>query len=275
MLAATSASAFTITSGIEEGQSTNATSITIEYFDPTATYNTCTLDGNPIPCSLTSATIDNIAEGAHNFTVGGGLILVIPPSGSMNITLPSDEVNFTVDRTDPVVSITSGPAEGATITTRDANFGISTNEGTLACRADGAAAACDAGGLKLTGLRNGIHELVVEATDAAGNTGRAARIFAVQPVYKIKSAPKSVKRGKAIKLKLNCSEACTLKAVAKLGKKKLKLKSVKAKSGNSTVKIKLTRSQAKSIKSALKSGKSVKIIASFAGGNSKTVKIRG
>lgn len=272
------ASAYTITSGIEEGQSTNATSITIDFYQPNAVTVFCKLDEVTIPCAAISVTLHDISEGEHKFEVGGTYndSICIPSVGCSPIETPAQtaQVNFSVDRTDPVVSIVGGPAEGSITTAPNVSFGIASSEGSLACRFDGAPVACDATGVSLTGLSLGKHELVVESTDRAGNSGGATRSFTVVGSPTITSAPKSVKQGRSIALKLNCPEGCEVKGVLKLGSKKLKLKDAKSQAGFSTVTFRFNKSQKKAIKSALKRGKKVSVVFTPVGGVAITMKIK-
>lgn len=77
----------------------------------------------------------------------------------------------------------------------------------------------------------------------------------------ILSAPKKVKQGKKIALKLSCETGCALALSLKIGKKSVKgLKPVTAKPGVATLNLKLPSKQAKQIKAALKKSKKTKIV---------------
>lgn len=85
----------------------------------------------------------------------------------------------TLDRTMPVVAITSGPAEGSRISASTADFtlGITdTNPGTTVCAVDGEPLTCT-DQAHATGLVPGSHTLVVTATDLAGNATTLSRTF--------------------------------------------------------------------------------------------------
>ena len=144
------------------------------------------------------------------------------------------------DTTPPQTSITSGPGNGATITTSTATFGFSSDEAGSAftCSLDGGPAeACNAGVKAYSGLANGSHTFAVFATDAAGNADAspATRSFNVQlpvadrtaPALKLAGAKKQKSKSKIV-VKATCAdEACDLKATGKIKVKILKGKKVK------------------------------------------------
>lgn len=76
------------------------------------------------------------------------------------------------DTTPPQTTITSGPAEGSTITTSETSFEFASSEAgsTFTCRIDGGTAAPCTSPLTLTGLTDGPHSFSVAAIDPAGNT---------------------------------------------------------------------------------------------------------
>jgi len=84
-----------------------------------------------------------------------------------------------VDRTAPVVQITSGPAEGASVTTSAIalTFSVSdANPGSITCRFDAVSAPC---GTSPNNLTVGQHAFAVTATDKAGNATTVTRHFSV------------------------------------------------------------------------------------------------
>jgi len=88
------------------------------------------------------------------------------------------------DTTPPDTTITSGPAEGSTITTTTATFGFGSTEAgsTFTCSLDGAAYTACTSPRTVTGLTDGAHTFRVRARDAAGNTDAtpATRSFTVE-----------------------------------------------------------------------------------------------
>lgn len=92
--------------------------------------------------------------------------------------------SFTVDRTDPTVSFTSGPAEGASVAPGNVTIGFNATDAsplTTECAVDGGSfGACSTGSSEtLAGLAAGSHGLAVRATDAAGNPTVITRHFTV------------------------------------------------------------------------------------------------
>ena len=76
------------------------------------------------------------------------------------------------DTTPPETTITSGPAEGGTLTTDSATFGFSSSEANskFACSLDGAAYSACSSPKSYSSLADGPHTFSARATDAAGNT---------------------------------------------------------------------------------------------------------
>ncbi len=139
-----------------------------------AAYTACS---SPGPGSTGSDT-RTLSNGSHTFSVrardGAGNADASPVSRSFTVNLP--------DSTPPDTSITSGPAQGSTVTSSSVTFGFSSTEAgsSFECSYDGAAfTACTAPGPGTTGsdtrtLSNGSHTFAVRARDAAGQRGRLA-----------------------------------------------------------------------------------------------------
>jgi hypothetical protein len=90
--------------------------------------------------------------------------------------------SFTQDSTAPTASFTSGPADGATITSPSPTFGFKSNEpgSTFECRVDAAVFKACKSPFRTAHLSNGGHSFSVRSTDVAGNIGAAAtRSFTV------------------------------------------------------------------------------------------------
>ncbi len=153
-----------------------------------------------------------------------------------------------LDTTAPDTTITSGPANGSTITTSSTSYGFTSSEAgsTFECRLDGGPFAACSSAKQLTGLANGSHAFLVRAGDAVGNFDAtpAIRTFtvAVPPPTddctpakaaaaaakaKVKKAKAKVKKAKK-KVKKATSASATKKAKKKLKKAKAALKKAKA-----------------------------------------------
>lgn len=292
---AASASALSINS-IQNGEHTNSTNLTITYSDPSGlTGANCVLDSStPVACDATSAPLGNLSEGAHSLLVQGLVLMQgpciawMPPEmtvcvGWSMISSPvSATVSFTVDRTAPVVSITSGPGEGSSSTSTSASFGIDAGDGTVSCTIDGNSVSCGST-VDLTGLSAGAHQLVVSSTDLAGNVGSAVRNFVVaaagagdppaKPEAKILSAPRSWKLGKKLMMNVLCPQGCKIAVVFKQkGARNLKA-SFTVKAGATTTTFSPNKKLMKKLKKVVKSHK---IVATFSveGGNSKRVSLK-
>ena len=103
---------------------------------------------------------------------------------------------WTVDGTAPDVTITSGPAQGSTITTAAATFTFTVDDpdAVVECRVIGEGVVPCAPGDPVTvgPLADGTYEFRVTATDTAGNEGGEGRTFTVDttaPVVTITSGP--------------------------------------------------------------------------------------
>jgi hypothetical protein len=97
----------------------------------------------------------------------------------------SAAVTTVVDRTQPVLAFTDGPAEGQQVVTRNASITFSLTEpriSTVKCKLDdGAWNTCTAGtAVQMIGLTDGTHVLSVQAVDTAGNSRTITRTFGVQ-----------------------------------------------------------------------------------------------
>ena len=122
------------------------------------------------------------------------------------------------DTTPPDTTITSGPANGATIKTNSVDFGFSSSEtdSTFACRLDSGAWSSCTSPKSYSNLSNGSHRFAVRATDPAENTDQtpATRDFTVNTtVYRARiskvsvSGPARVKRKKKVTYKVRITNS--------------------------------------------------------------------
>ncbi len=101
---------------------------------------------------------------------------------------------FTVDTTAPVVTITSGPANGSATQSRSASFEFTTDDpaATVTCQLENNGFSSCGSPFNTPLLNDGTHAFQVRATDAAGNVGGAGRIWFVDnvaPTVTIASGP--------------------------------------------------------------------------------------
>ncbi len=112
--------------------------------------------------------LDALQDGQHTVRVQS-----TDAAGNMGFA----EISFTIDATAPIVTITSPGAGVAFCRTPLLEYIVS--EGVAVVKVDGAVVA-KVSGTTLDPLVPGAHSVVVEATDAAGNTGSAEVNFTIQ-----------------------------------------------------------------------------------------------
>jgi hypothetical protein len=83
------------------------------------------------------------------------------------------------DTTPPTVSITSGPTDAGTSTSASFEFTADEAGASFSCSLDGAAFVACGSPAAYDGLAVGNHDLVVKATDLAGNSGTASRAWTI------------------------------------------------------------------------------------------------
>ena len=163
----TSAPAVAIAGSPADGATTSSTTAA---FTVTADPGTrsCTLDGAPV--ADCDAPISGLGPGAHTF------VAEVTDAGGTG----SASRSWTVDTSDPVVTIAGEPADGATTASGTALFNATADEpAALTCALDGATRAC---GAAIAGLADGEHTFSATAVDAAGNSGGATRTWTVDTV---------------------------------------------------------------------------------------------
>jgi hypothetical protein len=183
----------TITSGPAEGSTITTPTATFGFSSSEAgsTFQ-CRVDGGAFTPCASPATTAPLSNAAHTFAV-------VAADAWGNIDPSPATRSFTVDTTPPDTTITSGPANGTTITTPTATFGFTSSEAgsTFKCKVDGAAYSPCSSPVTTPPLASGGHTFTVVATDGAGNAdpSPATRSFAVDttpPQTTIKKHPKKV-----------------------------------------------------------------------------------
>jgi flagellar hook assembly protein FlgD len=175
----------TISSGPDNP--TNSQSATFEFSsnEDASTFE-CKMDdsGNWSSCSSPkSYTV--LSEGTHSFAVR--------PTDEAGNTGGPDYHNWTIDLTDPVATISSGPSNQTN--SQSATFQFSSNEddSTFECRMDSGSWSSCSTPKSYSSLSEGTHSFAVKATDEAGNTGSPAyydwTIDLTDPVATISSGP--------------------------------------------------------------------------------------
>ncbi|MBU6364236.1 MAG: M4 family metallopeptidase [Acidobacteria bacterium] len=167
----------------------NTTSATIAFapVDANDTLADCNRDAAAWASCTSPWTVTGLTDGVH--TLGARA-----RDSATNVDLSPVYATFTVDRTAPTTTITSGPS--GTVGSADASFGFTSNDSgaSFDCSLDGEPyVGCDAP-FEITDLTDGPHQFEVRATDLAGNGDQtpASRSFTVdttEPTTTITDAP--------------------------------------------------------------------------------------
>ena len=133
----------------------------------------CKLNNGPVEACGSPKEFTGLPDGAYTLSVWA-----TDAAGNRDETPATRQ--WTVDATQPVVEITSGPAEGSRTRSTAATFEFRTESGAgLACRLDDADFVDCSSPWTYTGLSDATHEFTVAAVDAAGNVGTAMRRWTV------------------------------------------------------------------------------------------------
>ncbi len=116
------------------------------------------------PTARSPRTYTGLLDGLHTFQVRAR-------DAAGNIDQTPSSYSWTVDRTAPSASITSGPPTPTNVTTASFTFTSNDPAATFQCRLDGAAFAPCVSPVTYTGLANGTRSFRVRAIDPAGNVG--------------------------------------------------------------------------------------------------------
>ena len=159
-------------------------------YDDLDTLNTPTLTQSNIQTAapmFTNLGTGDLHQLAGSPTINAGTTTEPPTAGVFDVDgqprIQDGAPDIGADEFDaaPVVTITSGPAEGETLASQSASFEFSANEPvTFTCSVDGGAfGPCSGPGAShtATGLPNGGHSFTVRGTDTTGNLGEASRGF--------------------------------------------------------------------------------------------------
>ena len=213
-----------LTGGPAEGSTTNDPTPTFTYNAEAGATVECRIDGDPTwaPCPPPSFTTPALDDGIHGFHIRATSTPFNPALGTPETGVTHD-ISFYVDTTGPTTTFTSGPAQGATITTSSTSIGFDSNEAgsTFECSVDGGAFTACTSPRALTGLSDGAHSLAVRATDGVANVGPVAtRSFTVNttvpapPATQETPAPpakkkckKPKKKGKKASASAKCKKA--------------------------------------------------------------------
>ncbi len=164
----TTAPAQAVLSGAPSG-STTATGASIGYTAEDGATVTCKLDGGSYSaCGASPKVLSGLSDGSHTFYVK-----VTDAAGNATTV----DATWTVDTSAPSAPvISSQPSSLANSTSASVAFSAEANA-TVTCQLDGGSfTACGSSPKSLTGLSEGVHTLVIKATDAAGNVSPTSTI---------------------------------------------------------------------------------------------------
>lgn len=154
---------------------TNQSSATIVFVaDQSGVSFECRIDADAWAPCISPWSLTGLADGLRTASVRGGLL---------GLTSSMVSRSWMVDTVAPTITITGGPAQDSSTTATSAEFRLSADEVVdgFECRSNGAAWAPCTSSVSLAGLELGNQRLEVRATDAARNTGTAARDWVVAP----------------------------------------------------------------------------------------------
>lgn len=241
----------------------------------------CSIDGGHYFLCTSPVATPTLADGYHSFDVtaidAGGNIY---QNAGISFT-----VDTTPDTTAPSIFITS-PGDGDVLTAATASVDFEVYDESnfdVTCQLDSQPAVSCTSPWSVTGLTNGNHVVGMVATDEFGNTSNTQASFSVTlasvpPASSLSSPPsqppatappsigklpKLARSSKPIAIPVSCESACTVYLTLKLGKKKVKLPSVKVPAGTTTgapLKVKLSAKAKKMIKKALKKKQKVSLL---------------
>ena len=129
----------------------------------------------------------SLSEGSHSFQVKA--------TNPSNQTGPVAYYNWTVDLTDPVATISSGPDNPTNSQSATFQFASNEEDSTFECRMDSGSWSSCTSPKSYSSLSEGNHSFQVKATDEAGNTGSPDyhnwTIDLTDPVATISSGPRN------------------------------------------------------------------------------------
>ena len=166
----------------------------------------CKLDAASYAACSSPSNLSALSEGAHTFSV-----ISMDTAGN---TSAAATYSWTVDKTSPVLSITSTPASVTKLQTASIVFSATDALGTVAsyaCAVDGAAAAACTSPLSLSGLAAGAHSVSITTTDNSGNTSSASTyawtIDLTPPTVAINSKPSLITNATAATFAFSATDA--------------------------------------------------------------------
>jgi putative glycosyl hydrolase/Big-like domain-containing protein len=177
----------TITSGPSPGALINDPTPKFSFTsnEPGSTFQ-CRVDSGSFEACGSPHRVAPLSDDPHTFSVKA-----IDAAGNESAIKSR---SYTVDSTAPVVTISSGPADGSRSSDRNPSFGFATNDPSahLSCQLDGGGFAPCTSPFTASNLADGSHSFRVKAVDRAKNQGSSASTWTVDtvaPTVTISSGP--------------------------------------------------------------------------------------
>lgn len=151
-------------------------------------------------------SLSSLDEGSHTFEVRATDL-------AGNVEDPSRKVTFSVDTTEPVTTITTGPESGSTISDRTPSFEFTSSEaGTFECKVDEGAFSSCTSPFVTSSLNDGSHTVTVRSIDAHGLVEQSppSRTFTVDgtaPTVNITSGPNGLTNDRTPSFAFSSDEA--------------------------------------------------------------------
>jgi putative nucleotidyltransferase with HDIG domain len=162
---------------------TTGSSAALVVFDaPGSDRSECMIDGGVWHECVSPLVLQNLSDGSHTLRLRGRLADVLGPATA---------VHWRVDTTAPGLTITGGPT-GRVATSTAAISYAADSDAAVSCTLDGVTSPCGPSRWTATGLTEGIHTVVLTATDAWGNatsTSRSWTVDATAPSVIVLSGP--------------------------------------------------------------------------------------
>lgn len=142
--------------------------LTLAVDEPTS-WRSYSLDGQANVTISRKTTLANLSDGTHSLNAYAKDLF-----GNMG---SSGKVYFTIDTFHPIISILSPENKTYDTNTIALNFTVTKTTSWTGYSLDGRANVTITGNTTLTGLSDGMHNLVVYAVDAAGNLGTSEMVY--------------------------------------------------------------------------------------------------
>ena len=186
----TTAPPVSITSGPANGSTIATNTTAFGFSSESGASFQCKLDAGAFAACTSPKSVGPMGDGSHTFSVRA-------TDAAGHVSTPASRT-FHVDATAPETTITSGPANGSTVTAASASFGFSSNKAGAGfeCKLDGAAFSACTSPKSVGPLAIGAHTFSVRAKGSGGvvDATPASRTFTVDrtaPSTSITSAPKT------------------------------------------------------------------------------------